>query len=109
METGETPGSSTFFDRMSAGRWPSEHEALAEFMTLTRDDVEVVVHRTMRSSPVGRTWFGLQHTMDRKGYKNVRELGVSAATAWAVSLGVIPKRPSAAGIASSTTRSETSR
>jgi hypothetical protein len=65
--------------------------ALEEFLALTRWEVEAQAERTLARSQVGVTWLGLWHLMQRLGLMRVRELGLPAATSWAVHLGVIPK------------------
>ena len=84
-----------YFDRLSIGGLGSEEETLEQFLLLTRDDVEVVVERTMRKSMFDRTWVGLLATLERNGYSRVRELGVPAATSWASNLGLIPRKQNA--------------
>src|SRR5262245_24083944 len=69
----------------------STEACFAQFLALTRLDVELIVQRTIRASPVGKTWTGLQRIMEREGCHNVYELGVPAATVWAKHLGLATK------------------
>jgi len=68
--------------------WPPGDEGLKAFLDLDTEDVGAIVKWTLRRSPRGRTWQGLHHVMEQKGYRHVRELGDEAAVAWARHLGV---------------------
>jgi hypothetical protein len=79
-----------FFEQVARDRWPAGSEALDAFLQLSREDVFAVVERALRGSPRGRTWEGLQHVLEQKGYERVADLGLPAAVAWARHLGVVP-------------------
>lgn len=77
-----------FFKLVAEGSWPPGEEALGVFLDLDSEDVQAIVKWTLKRSPRGRTWQGLWHLMDHKGYGQVREMGEEAAVAWARHLGV---------------------
>ena len=77
-----------FFKLVAQGSWPPGDEALDVFFDLDSEDVQAIVKWTLRRSPRGRTWEGLHHLMEHKGYTQVRQLGQEAAVAWARHLGV---------------------
>lgn len=79
------------FEQVAHDEWPPGAGALELFLELDREDVQAIVKRTLRSSPRGRTWQGLEHVMEQKGYRRVRELGADAAAVWARHLGVVPR------------------
>ena len=64
-------------------------EALGAFLELDPEDVNAIAKWALRRSPRGRTWQGLQHLMEDKGYGRVREMGEAAAVVWARHLGVV--------------------
>jgi hypothetical protein len=77
-----------FFKLVAQGSWPPGEEALHVFLDLNIEDVQAITKWTLTRSPRGRTWQGLFHLMDQKGYTRVREMGEDAAVAWARHLGV---------------------
>jgi len=77
-----------FFKLVAEGSWPPGEEALAVFFDLDSEDVRAITKWTLKRSPRGRTWQGLFHLMDHKGYAHVRDMGAEAAVAWARHLGV---------------------
>ena len=58
------------------------------FLDLDGEDVQAIAKWTLTRSPRGRTWQGLLHLMEHKGYGQVRDMGEEAAVAWARHLGV---------------------
>jgi len=80
--------SPNFFNLVAQGSWPPGEEALDTFFNLHSEDVQAITKRSLRRSPRGRTWEGLFHLMEHKGYARVREMGEDAAVAWARHLGV---------------------
>jgi hypothetical protein len=80
--------SPNFFSLVAQGSWPPGEEALDVFYDLQSEDVQAIVKWTLRRSPRGRTWEGLQRLMEQKGYTHVRDLGEEAAAAWARHLGI---------------------
>ena len=84
-----TLDSPRFFELVAHEDWPQTGDALRIFLQLEPEDVRAIVKRTLRTSPRGRTWQGLEHVMEQKGYRQVSDLGADAATAWARHLGVI--------------------
>jgi len=77
-----------FFTLVAQGSWPPGDEALNTFFNLHSEDVQAITKASLRRSPRGRTWEGLFHLMEHKGYAHVREMGEEAAVAWARHLGV---------------------
>jgi hypothetical protein len=77
-----------FFNLVGQDAWPPGDEALHVFLDLDSDDVLAIVKSTLRRSPRGRTWQGLHHLMEHKGYQRVRDMGEEAAVSWARHLGV---------------------
>jgi len=77
-----------FFRLVAQGSWIRGEAALDVFFDLDSEDVQAIVKWTLRRSPRGRTWQGLHHVMEQKGYTHVRQLGEDAAVAWARHLGV---------------------
>ena len=77
-----------FFALVGQGSWPAGEEALDVFLGLSREDVQAIVKWTLKRSPRGRTWQGLSHLMEQKGYSHVRDMGEEAAVSWARHLGV---------------------
>jgi hypothetical protein len=77
-----------FFTLVAQGSWPPGEEALDTFFNLHSEDVQAITKWSLRRSPRGRTWEGLFHLMEHKGYTHVREMGEEAAVAWARHLGV---------------------
>ena len=77
-----------FFRLVAQGSWLPGEEALDIFFDLDSEDVQAIVKWTLTRSPRGRTWEGLHHLMEHKGYTHVRQLGEEAAVAWARHLGV---------------------
>jgi hypothetical protein len=77
-----------FFKLIAQGSWPPGEDALGVFLDLDNEDVQAIVKLTLKRSPRGRTWQGLLHLMDHKGYRQVRDMGEEAAVAWARHLGV---------------------
>jgi len=80
--------SPTFFTLVAQGSWPTGEEGLDTFFNLHSEDVQAISKWSLRRSPRGRTWVGLLHLMEHKGYVHVREMGEEAAVAWARHLGV---------------------
>ncbi|HKD93872.1 MAG TPA: hypothetical protein VKB43_04090 [Gaiellaceae bacterium] len=77
-----------FFTLVAQGAWPPGEEALDTFFNLRSEDVQAITKWSLRRSPRGRTWQGLFHLMEQKGYGQVRDMGQEAAVAWARHLGV---------------------
>jgi hypothetical protein len=77
-----------FFKLVAQGSWPTGEEPLAIFLDLGSEDVRAIARWTLTRSPRGRTWEGLHHLMEQKGYTRVRQLGEEAAVSWARHLGV---------------------
>jgi hypothetical protein len=77
-----------FFKLVGQGSWPPGDEGLDTFFALHSEDVQAITKWSLTRSPKGRTWQGLFHLMQDKGYVHVREMGEEAATAWARHLGV---------------------
>jgi hypothetical protein len=69
---------------------PDGRAALEAFMALTWYDVEEMSDKLRRTSATGVTWEGLSKLMQRGGHHSVQDLGVPAATSWAVHLGIVP-------------------
>lgn len=87
--------SSGFFNLVAQDAWPPGDDALHVFLELDSDDVLAIVKCTLKRSPRGRTWQGLHHLMEHKGYVRVREMGEDAAVSWARHLGVTEANPTA--------------
>jgi hypothetical protein len=85
-----------FFNGVAHGSWPPDYEAMHVFLDLDREDVRAIVKWTLKRSPRGRTWQGLHHLMEQKGYARVRDMGEDAAVAWARHLGVTAQADTAA-------------
>ena len=62
---------------------------LAEFLGMSRWEVERTAESLRARSTVGATWVGLSNLMERRGYLSVGDLGPAAARAWATHLGVV--------------------
>lgn len=77
-----------FFKLVGQGSWPPGDEGLDTFFALHSEDVQAITKWSLTRSPKGRTWQGLFHLMQDKGYVHVREMGEEAAVAWARHLGV---------------------
>ena len=71
---------------------PDAGDVLERFLGLTIHDVANEATGARGSISRARTWDSLANLMRRKEYWLVRELGVPAATSWAVHLGVIGPR-----------------
>jgi hypothetical protein len=80
--------SSGLVNLVAQDAWPAGDDALHVFFDLDSDDVLAIVNSTLKRSPRGRTWQGLHHLMEHKGYARVREMGEEAAVSWARHLGV---------------------
>ena len=63
--------------------------SLAEFLGMSRWEVERTAESLRAKSTIGATWVGLSNLMERRGYHVVRDLGQEAARAWATHLGVV--------------------
>lgn len=64
-------------------------DVLEQFLGLSVWEVENEAASARGAVGLARTWYSLANLMRRKDYWLVRELGVPAATSWAVHLGVI--------------------
>jgi len=64
-------------------------DVLERFLGLSVWEVENEAASARGAVGLARTWYSLANLMRRKDYWLVRELGVPAATSWAVHLGVI--------------------
>ena len=64
-------------------------DVLERFLGLSVWEVENEAASARGAVALSRTWYSLANLMRRKDYWLVRELGVPAATSWAVHLGVI--------------------
>lgn len=67
-------------------------DRLERFLVLSRSDVEWIVSST-RKHRVGQTWDGLHQLMQRHGHEYVRDIGIPAATSWAIHLELLPRVP----------------
>jgi len=69
----------------------SQHagDVLEQFLGLNVWEVENEAASVRGGISAARTWHSLANLMHRKDYRLVRELGIPAATSWAVHLGVI--------------------
>src|SRR5262245_58278890 len=65
--------------------------SLAEFLGMSRWEVERTAESLRAKSTIGATWVGLSNLMERRGYHVVRDLGQDAARAWAAHLGVVQR------------------
>jgi hypothetical protein len=78
-------------EHVSATQLPAtdarDADALEHFLRLSADDVRV--RADGRTWTGGTTWAGLLRLMERKGYDKVHELGMAAATLWAVQLTIV--------------------
>jgi hypothetical protein len=68
----------------------ADGERLERFLLLTRSDVLSIVGLT-RKHRVGQTWDGLFQLLERAGHEHVRDIGIPAATSWAVHLELLPR------------------
>jgi hypothetical protein len=64
-------------------------DGLERFLGLSVREVENEAAGARGAVAMARTWHSLANLMRRKDYWLVRELGVPAATSWALHLGVI--------------------
>jgi hypothetical protein len=64
-------------------------DVLERFLGLSLREVENEAASARGAVAMARTWYSLANLMRRKDCGVVRELGVPAATSWAVHLGVI--------------------
>ena len=67
-------------------------DVLERFLGLSLFEVQNEAATARGSIAAARTWDSLANVMRRNDYALVRELGVPAATSWAVHLGVIGER-----------------
>jgi hypothetical protein len=64
-------------------------DGLERFLDLTVWEVENEAASVRGAVAAARTWHSLANLMHRKDYWLVRDLGIPAATSWAVHVGVI--------------------
>jgi hypothetical protein len=67
-------------------------DRLERFLRLSRSDVESIVGLT-RKHRAGQTWDGLYQLLERNGHEYVRDIGIPAATSWAIHLELLPRVP----------------
>jgi len=82
-----------YFAGLSKRDQAPDHDVFRQFMLLTRTEVEAVMKATLRRHRLGRTWAGLFHLMERNGYRQVRDMGIPAATSWATHLELLTEAP----------------
>ena len=66
------------------------NERLESFLLLNRSDVGWIASSNKKHR-LGRTWIGLHELMQRNNHEYVRDIGLPAATSWAVHLELLPR------------------